>query len=131
MLNLYHEIRVRGLKVFLISSRREHLRDATIDKHVKVGYLGWIDLILRFVVPISYNLYILMPYVLILLYLVESWCAEDCYDAVANYKVEKRRKLIEQGYCLWGIMGDQWCSFVGHPSANRTFKLPNPMYYDA
>ncbi|XP_073103196.1 acid phosphatase 1 isoform X3 [Elaeis guineensis] len=101
MLDLYHEIRARGLKIFLISSRREHLRDATIDNLVKVGYLGWTDLILR--------------------------CAEDCYHAVANYKTEKRRKLIEQGYHLWGIMGDQWCSLVGHPSANRTFKLPNPM----
>ena len=64
MLDLYHEIRARGLKIFLISSRREHLRDATIDNLVKVGYLGWTDLILRFVVSISYGLYILMQYVL-------------------------------------------------------------------
>lgn len=65
MLDLYHEIRARGLKVFLISSRREHLRDATIDNLVKVGYLGWTELILRFAVPISCKLSALMPYVLI------------------------------------------------------------------
>ncbi|XP_008796365.2 acid phosphatase 1 isoform X2 [Phoenix dactylifera] len=105
MLNLYHEIRARGLKVFLISSRREHLRDATIDNLVKVGYLGWAELILR--------------------------CSEDSYDAVASYKAEQMRRLMDQGYRLWGIMGDQWSSLVGHPSAERTFKLPNPMYYDA
>ncbi|KAF6168859.1 hypothetical protein GIB67_041743 [Kingdonia uniflora] len=37
---LYNEIKRRGLKIFLISSRGEHLRDSTIDNLVNVGYYG-------------------------------------------------------------------------------------------
>lgn len=48
-LNLYNEIKGRGVRIFLISSRGEHLRDATIDNLISAGYHGWTGLILRFV----------------------------------------------------------------------------------
>ncbi|XP_059626077.1 acid phosphatase 1-like [Cornus florida] len=100
---LFDEIKGRGLKIFLISSRRECLRDATVDNLIKVGYHGWTRLILRGL--------------------------EDEYKQVQNYKAEARKRLVEEGYRVWGILGDQWSSFDGHPSAKRTFKLPNSLYY--
>lgn len=46
-LKLFNEIKSKGLQIFLISSRREHLRSATIDNLVDVEYHGWTRLILR------------------------------------------------------------------------------------
>lgn len=47
-LKLFHEIKNRGLKIFLISSRRENLRSSSVDNLIKVGYHGWTGLILRY-----------------------------------------------------------------------------------
>lgn len=47
-LSLYNEIKGRGLKIFLISSRGEHLRDATVNNLIKAGCYGWTGLILRY-----------------------------------------------------------------------------------
>jgi len=58
-------------------------------------------------------------------------CNKDGHDGVKKYKEEQRKRLINQGYRLWGIVGDQWSSLSGHPHAKRTFKIPNPMYYVA
>lgn len=46
-LTFYKEVRKRGLKIFLISSRGEHTRHATIDNLVTVGYTGRTGLIMR------------------------------------------------------------------------------------
>lgn len=54
---------------------------------------------------------------------------EDEYKEVQSYKAEARKRLVEEGYRIWGIIGDQWSSFDGLPSAKRTFKLPNSLYY--
>ncbi|PSS14050.1 Acid phosphatase [Actinidia chinensis var. chinensis] len=102
-LSLYHEIRGKGINIFLISSRREPLRDATVDNLIKVGYHGWKGLILRDL-------------------------ENECWE-VQSYKAEARKRLVDQGYRIWGIIGDQWSSFDGFPAAKRTFKLPNSMYY--
>ncbi|ERN18961.1 acid phosphatase 1 [Amborella trichopoda] len=102
-LSLYNEIKGKGIKIFLISNRGEHLRDATVDNLFEVGYTGWTGLILR--------------------------GDEDCGKSAQKYKAEKRQKLVEEGYRIWGIVGDQWSSLLGHPHATRTFKLPNSMYY--
>ncbi|XP_043707309.1 acid phosphatase 1-like [Telopea speciosissima] len=102
--NLFKKIKRKGIKIFLISSRGEHLRDATTENLIKVGYYGWIGLILR-----SY---------------------EDTCKTVLQYNEEQRDLLMSKGYCIWGIIGSQWSSLLGLPSAMRTFKLPNPLYYD-
>ncbi|KAM7527336.1 hypothetical protein LguiB_030746 [Lonicera macranthoides] len=102
-LGFFNEVKGKGLKIFIISSRRECLRDATIDNLIKVGYHGWTGLILRGI--------------------------DEEYKRVEKYKAEARRKLVEEGYRLWGMVGDQWSSFGGAPTAKRTFKLPNSMYY--
>ncbi|XP_058101478.1 acid phosphatase 1 [Magnolia sinica] len=104
-LRLYNEIKRRGLKIFLISSRGECLRDATVNNLVKEGYYSWTGLILR--------------------------GAEDSNKGVQKYKTEQRKMLINNGYRIWGIVGDQWSSLLGLPNAKRTFKLPNSLYYDS
>ncbi|PWA68817.1 HAD superfamily, subfamily IIIB acid phosphatase [Artemisia annua] len=45
------------------------------------------------------------------------------------YKSEMRRKLMEEGYRIWGNVGDQWSDLHGQFVGNTTFKLPNPMYF--
>ncbi|GMN53330.1 hypothetical protein TIFTF001_022469 [Ficus carica] len=102
-LKLFNDIKSRGLKIFLISSRREHLRSATIDNLVNVEYHGWTRLILR--------------------------SPEDEWKSVQEYKAEARKQLISEGYRIWGILGDQYSSIQGLPTVKRTFKLPNPLYY--
>lgn len=57
-LSLYNEIKGRGLKIFLISSRGEHLRDATVDNLIKAGYYGWTGLILRYFTYSSHLLFL-------------------------------------------------------------------------
>ncbi|KAL3647703.1 hypothetical protein CASFOL_008671 [Castilleja foliolosa] len=102
-LSLFNDIKEKGFRIFLISTRRESLRDATVDNLIKEGYHGWSGLVLRGL--------------------------EDENKLVQNYKAKARKKLVKEGYRIWGIIGDQWSSFDGTPSAERTFKLPNSLYY--
>ncbi|KAJ1409476.1 Vegetative storage protein/acid phosphatase [Sesbania bispinosa] len=104
-LRLFNELKSRGIQIFLISSRREHLRSDTTDNLVKVGYHGWTSLVLR--------------------------DPADELVSVEKYKYEVRKQLISNGYRIWGILGDQYSSIKGTPSGTRAFKLPNPMYYVA
>nr|XP_043628485.1 acid phosphatase 1-like [Erigeron canadensis] len=105
-LRLYNDIKKRGIQIILVSSRREHLRAATIDNLVNVGFYGWKSLHMR----------------------------EDDNDmktTVEEYKTHVRSELIKDGYRIWGILGDQWSSINGIPTAKRAFKLPNSLYYVA
>ncbi|KAF3457841.1 hypothetical protein FNV43_RR02501 [Rhamnella rubrinervis] len=103
-LRLFNEIKARGLQIILVSSRKEHIRSATINNLVNVGYHGWTSLILR--------------------------GPEDELKSVQAYKANVRNQLIKNsGYRIWGVVGDQYSSIEGLPAAKRTFKLPNPMYY--
>ncbi|EOX94345.1 HAD superfamily, subfamily IIIB acid phosphatase [Theobroma cacao] len=102
-LKLFHQIKDNGVKIFLISSRSETLRSPTVDNLIKVGYHGWASLILRGL--------------------------DDEYMQVQQYKSQVRKRLVDQGYRIWGIIGDQWSSLKGLPDAKRTFKLPNSIYY--
>uniref|UniRef100_A0A0D6R8U6 Acid phosphatase n=1 Tax=Araucaria cunninghamii TaxID=56994 RepID=A0A0D6R8U6_ARACU len=54
---------------------------------------------------------------------------DDKPSNVQSLKIAKRTKLEEDGYKIWGNMGDQWSDITGEPSGLRTFKVPNPMYY--
>jgi len=51
------------------------------------------------------------------------------FVSVKKYKSDVRKELMNGGYRIWGILGDQYSSIEGIPSHIRTFKLPNPMYY--
>lgn len=46
-LRLFNDLKSRGVQIILVSARREHLRSATIDNLVKVGYHGWTSLVMR------------------------------------------------------------------------------------
>ncbi|XP_050208483.1 acid phosphatase 1 [Mercurialis annua] len=102
-LNIFHEIKDKGIKIFLISSRSEPLRSPTVDNLIDAGYHGWSSLILR--------------------------GNEDDLINVEDYKSKARKRMVEEGYRIWGIIGDQWSSLKGLPNAKRTFKLPNSIYY--
>ncbi|KAJ4827972.1 hypothetical protein Tsubulata_009504 [Turnera subulata] len=102
-LKFFDELKSMGVQIILVSSRREHLRSATVDNLVDVGYHGWTSLILR--------------------------GPDDELDSVQSYKANVRKQLISDGYRIWGVVGDQYSSFEELPSAQRTFKLPNPLYY--
>ncbi|KAF4364816.1 hypothetical protein CsatB_025596 [Cannabis sativa] len=102
-LRLFNELKSRGLQIFLISSRREHLRSETTKNLLSVDIHGWTNLILR--------------------------SHEDELSSVQDYKTKARKELINKGYRIWGIVGDQYSSIEGIPNAKRTFKLPNPMYH--
>ncbi|CAL5420460.1 unnamed protein product [Camellia sinensis] len=45
------------------------------------------------------------------------------------YESEIREQLEEEGYKIWGNVGDQWSDLQGNCTSNRTFKLPNPLYF--
>ncbi|GAY32315.1 hypothetical protein CUMW_001760 [Citrus unshiu] len=55
--------------------------------------------------------------------------AADKGKNAVTYKSEIRKQLLEEGYRIWGNIGDQWSDLQGECTGNRTFKLPNPMYF--
>ncbi|KAG8636811.1 acid phosphatase 1 [Manihot esculenta] len=77
-LKLFNELKSRGVQIILVSSRRGHLRSATIDNLVDVGYHGWTSLRLR--------------------------GPDDGLDGVQKFKANVRKQLINDGYRIWGIL---------------------------
>ncbi|KAL9688437.1 hypothetical protein QQ045_032858 [Rhodiola kirilowii] len=122
---LFNELKSRGVEIFLISARNEKLRSATIDNLVNVGIHGWTSLILR---DESEGVMSLIWKILSSLWIRGD--ENECKDVV-TFKAGARKDLLNKGYRLWGIVGDQWSSILGSPTAKRTFKLPNPVYYVA
>lgn len=102
-LDLYRDVISLGFKVFFLTGRSERHRNITIDNLIKVGFQHWDKLILR--------------------------SSEDHQKQATMYKSEKRDEMIKEGYRIVGNSGDQWSDLLGSSTANRSFKLPNPMYY--
>jgi acid phosphatase len=50
------------------------------------------------------------------------------FKSAVDFKAPERRKIAEQGYTIILSMGDQESDLAGG-FAERTFKLPNPVYY--
>ncbi|RHN40620.1 putative Acid phosphatase [Medicago truncatula] len=46
-----------------------------------------------------------------------------------QYKSSERKKLEEEGWRIIGNSGDQWSDILGTNTGERTFKLPDPLYY--
>ncbi|KAI3732371.1 hypothetical protein L1987_63575 [Smallanthus sonchifolius] len=104
MFQLFHKLLQRGFKVFLITGRDETtFEQPTLHNLHFQGFFGFERLILR----------------------------SEAYKGQSGivYKSEMRRKLVEEGYRIWGNVGDQWSDLHGQFVGNRTFKLPNPMYF--
>lgn len=55
--------------------------------------------------------------------------AENKRQSATTYKTTIRKQMMEEGYRIWGNVGDQWSDLQGEYSGNRTFKIPNPMYF--
>lgn len=100
-LALARRARDLGVAVFFISARPPNLREAT-ERNLKEQGYKWTGLIL-------------LP-------------AGAQFARAADFKAPERRKIAEQGYTIVLSMGDQDSDLTGG-YAERTFKLPNPVYY--
>ncbi|KAL2541917.1 HAD superfamily [Abeliophyllum distichum] len=102
-LKLYEEVLNLGFKVILLTGRSERHRNITMENLIKVGFHDWDKLILR--------------------------SSEDHKKTALTYKSQKRNEMNEEGYRILGNSGDQWSDLLGSSISDRSFKLPNPMYY--
>ena len=99
--DLYIWARNQGIVVFFVSGRSERFRAATERNLKKAGYLGWSGLFLK---PRASK-----------------------FSNAAEFKIDVRRKLVEQGHVIVLNLGDQPSDLEGG-YAERTFLLPNPLY---
>ncbi len=90
-----------GVAVFFISGRPPNLRDATERNLREQGY--------------EPTAVILLP-------------EGAHFKSAVDFKAPERRKIAAQGYTIILSMGDQESDLAGG-FAERTFKLPNPVYY--
>ncbi|KDO55859.1 hypothetical protein CISIN_1g024820mg [Citrus sinensis] len=104
-LTFYKELKQLGFKIFLLTGRNEFQRNTTEKNLLFAGYSDWKKLFLR--------------------------GPSDQGKPATVYKSEKRLELVNEGYRIHGSSGDQWSDLLGFAKAERSFKLPNPMYYIA
>ena len=100
-LALARHARELGMAVFFITGRPANLRQAT-ERNLKDEGYEWTGVILQ---PEGAQ-----------------------FASAVDFKAPERRKLTEQGYTIVLSMGDQQSDLTGG-YAERTFKLPNPVYY--
>ena len=90
-----------GAAVFFISGRPSWLREATERNLREQGY-EWTRIILEL--------------------------NDTTFPSAADFKTPERRKITEAGYSIILNLGDQESDLKGG-YAERTFKLPNPIYF--
>jgi len=103
--NLYVHLLELGFKIFLLTGRYDYERNATEKNLARAGYHSWEALLLR--------------------------DPEDYEKSAVVYKSERRVKIEQDGFRIVGNSGDQWSDLTGYAVGDRTFKLPNPLYYVA
>ncbi|TVU17105.1 hypothetical protein EJB05_33119, partial [Eragrostis curvula] len=106
VLEVYERLLALGIKVVFITGRHDYQREPTIKNLRSAGYHTWEKLELKYV----------------------SACAPLQFSANQRFDMTK---LVDAGYRIVGNMGDQWSDLVGAPEGDRTFKVPDPMYYVA
>ncbi|KAF8097749.1 hypothetical protein N665_0281s0014 [Sinapis alba] len=104
-LTLYKGLKELGFTIILLTGRDEAQKSVTEKNLLDSGYSGWEHLLLR--------------------------GHEDQGKAAAQYKSEQRSIMIKKGFKLHGNTGDQWSDLLGYAVADRSFKVPNPLYYIA
>ncbi|CAK9154952.1 unnamed protein product [Ilex paraguariensis] len=102
-LKLYKKLLSIGLKVVFLTGRPENQRNITTINLKNAGYHTWEKLILK--------------------------GASASGTTAVVYKSSEREKMERNGYRIIGNIGDQWSDILGTYVGNRTFKLPDPMYY--
>lgn len=100
-LDLVRHARSLGVAVFFISGRPPSLREAT-ERNLRAEGYEWDGVVL----------------------LPEG----AAFKSAADFKAPERRRLAEQGYTVLISIGDQESDLAGG-FAERTFKLPNPVYF--
>jgi len=100
-LNLVRRAHALGVAVFFITGRPANLRDAT-ERNLRDQGFEWEQVILE---PVGAS-----------------------FASAADFKAPERRKITERGYTILLSMGDQQSDLTGG-YAERTFKLPNPVYF--
>ncbi|KAG0589917.1 hypothetical protein M758_1G054800 [Ceratodon purpureus] len=103
MLSLYTDLRAQNWSFAFITGRPESQREKTEQNLAAAGYSDWVTLVLRS--PDEHTL------------------------TAVEYKSKYRKMLESDGYRIRSSMGDQWSDLSGGNAGDRTFKLPNPMYY--
>jgi predicted secreted acid phosphatase len=117
ILELYHQARKQGLKVFFITTRNEGERMATAANLHAEGYEGFSDEDL-----------IMKPNKLDRGRNPRVIACFKSQAPAACFKTEKRGEIVDQGYTIILNIGDQDSDLSGG-YAERTFKLPNPFYF--
>ncbi|KAG9146836.1 hypothetical protein Leryth_005148 [Lithospermum erythrorhizon] len=102
MLALYQKLLSLGIKAVFLSGTNDKYTDVRIKNLKEAGYTSWEKLILK--------------------------GPSDPSSAVL-YKGSKRTELVKAGYRIVGNIGDQWSDLIGEDVGDRTFKVPDPMYY--
>jgi len=100
-LALVQRARQLGVAVFFITGRPPELREAT-ERNLRDRGYAWDGVIL---LPSGAH-----------------------FASAVDFKAAERRKLAEQGFSIILSMGDQQSDLDGG-YAERTFKLPNPVYF--
>lgn len=99
-LELYQWTRSKNITVFFITGTEEKLRAPLTTSLQKAGYTSWDSLYLR---------------------------PNNNHDPASVYKNKVRKEIAQKGYYIIANIGDQESDFAGG-YAEKTFKLPNPMY---
>lgn len=105
VLELYKYLKSKGIKVFFITGRHESKNpinnlDPTVKNLIDVGYSGFDGIFFKPRAPKM---------------------------KTAQFKLDIRKKLVEEGYFILINIGDQYSDFEGGFSG-KIFKLPNPAY---
>ncbi|XP_022842627.1 acid phosphatase 1-like [Olea europaea var. sylvestris] len=100
---LYRTLVSLGIKIVFLSGTAERFREIRTSNLKEAGYYIWEKLILK--------------------------GEADQGTSALVYKSKRRTELVNSGYRILGNMGDQWSDILGDNSGDRTFKVPDPMYY--
>ncbi|KAK3018943.1 hypothetical protein RJ639_003540 [Escallonia herrerae] len=115
VLKLYKKLITSGLKIVFISGTSESQRDVRIDNLKKAGYYKWEKLVLN------------------ILKIDDVAGAGKRPIGEPQHRFTRRRRGPRSKQPdtdrILGNMGDQWSDITGTHVGNRTFKLPNPMFY--
>lgn len=99
-LNLYKWAQSKKIALFFITGTTQGLREPVKANLLNAGYASWDSLYMR---PVENR------------------------ERAAVYKPRIRKEITERGYYIIASIGDQESDLVGG-YAEKTFKLPNPMY---
>src|SRR5262245_17327944 len=100
-LELDKRAKALGVAVFFITGRPSNLRDAT-EKNLREQGFEWDEVILA-------------P-------------SGATFSSAADFKAPERKKIADRGYTILLTLGDQQSDLTGG-YAERTFRLPNPVYF--